>query len=296
MVSHDGVRFVNNNKRQLRQRRFEHCLPLVRFPTVTPPHDSYVIICGQYARLTTVGSSMRLCGEHAITRKQRVRHVRAKNHIEILVLNYICVRAPLSLLYLPLHDLALMMPAANGMCSWAAAGASRSLARLVVGKDVVDISPARFRRLLTLLLALGPELDLAIVGALGLPETLRRVRLRDGGEPPRLVGRELALGTETAGLALLLLVCALQPVCQLEAKKESLHLGAVVLGVLERALVRAQTTVGRAEVLLQALRDVVERDGVWRQVERRLGLLRVLPQKHVLVRVGVDLLRRRERL
>lgn len=175
-------------------------------------------------------------------------------------------------------------------------GSRFALTCLVVGEDVVDIGPARFRRFLALHLALGPELDLAIVGALGLPETLRRVRLRDGGEPPRLVGRELALGTETAGLALLLLVCALQPVCQLEAKKKSLHLGAVVLGVLERALVRAQTTVGRAEVLLQALRDVVERDGVWRQVERRLGLLRVLPQKHVLVRVGVDLLRRRERL
>lgn len=175
-------------------------------------------------------------------------------------------------------------------------GSRFALTCLVVGEDVVDISPARFRRLLTLLLALGPELDLSIVGALRLPETLRCVRLRDGGEPPRLVGRELALGTETAGLALLLFVCALQPVCQLEAKNKSLHLGAVVLRVLEGTLVCTQTAVRGAEVLLQALRNVVERDCVRRQVKRRLGLLRVLPQKHVLVRVGVDLLRRRERL
>lgn len=93
-----------------------------------------------------------------------------------------------------------------------------------------------------------------------------------------------AFGTQATGLALLLLVGRLEGLCL------------VVLGVLERALVCSQAAVGGGEVLLETLGDVVERDGVWGEVEGRLGLLGVLPQLDVLGILSdlvVDLKRRR---
>lgn len=52
----------------------------------------------------------------------------------------------------------------------------------------------------------------------------------------------------------------------------------LVLGQLKRALVGPHAAVGRRDPLGQAGRQVVERDGEWRQVEGRRWLGRVLPE------------------
>ena len=58
-------------------------------------------------------------------------------------------------------------------------------------------------------------------------------------------------------------------------------LSLVILGILKRPLIGSQSAIRRAEILLEALRDVVECTGVRGEVERCFGLFTVAPEQEI---------------
>lgn len=115
-----------------------------------------------------------------------------------------------------------------------------SFRRLVLHEDMIDPLPALRRPL-----PLTPKQHLPILSPPRLPHPLPRIRIHRTAKPPRLMRRQLPLRTCGPGRALSFFVGRLEFLC------------ALIVGVLEGALVGPETAVGGCEIGLKTEGDII---------------------------------------